>query len=172
MNNRSLAVGRCFKSVSVNPSLTRQVRMIPFLFAPLISGSLDQCNFKTCESGRAEELSQQTAGVRFFPLFFSSMQKAKQATRRRFWNANVRLLVRFRVVRTTPVSDSETLNDFHRPDHLTRSNLNSLLSAETLAFKSVLAGSMYLEGIINFSTGGVTPSAGGVLFTGPVTVTR
>jgi hypothetical protein len=53
--------------------------MIPFLFAPLISGSLDQCNFKTCELGRAEELSQQTAGVRFFPLFF--LQCKKQSRR-------------------------------------------------------------------------------------------
>ena len=80
--------------------------------------------------------------------------------------------MKFRDVRITPSSDSESLNNLHRPDHLTRSNLKSLLSGETLAFKSVLAGSMYFEGIINFSTGGVTPGAGGVLFTGPVTVTR
>jgi hypothetical protein len=46
-------------------------------------------NLKTRASGCVKELNQQTPGVRFFPLFFSSKPKTKQATHRRFWNANV-----------------------------------------------------------------------------------
>jgi hypothetical protein len=74
MNNRSPAVERC---------------LIPFAVVPLIFGGPEQCNFKTCASGYPKDFNQQTAGVRFFPLFFSSMPKTKQATHRRFWNANV-----------------------------------------------------------------------------------
>ena len=40
-----------FESISKNPSLTRRVVIIPFVFAPLIFASLEQRNFKTDASG-------------------------------------------------------------------------------------------------------------------------
>ena len=40
-----------FESISKNPSLTRRVGIIPCVFAPLISGSLQQRNFKTDAAG-------------------------------------------------------------------------------------------------------------------------
>jgi iron(III) transport system ATP-binding protein len=43
-----------FGSVSANPSLTRRVVMIPFVFAPLISPSLEHRNFKKRLVGRAK----------------------------------------------------------------------------------------------------------------------
>jgi hypothetical protein len=50
LRKRGIATSR-FTNVSVNPSLTRRVVMIPLVFAPLIFLSLEQRNFKTYASG-------------------------------------------------------------------------------------------------------------------------